>query len=672
MGRPSRVQRSEGASASIARRGPTTSTRPRASYGSATLANATDVLSDVDKTLASIERLLREDRFEERETHAIELKPVPPSGREWSTIRESVAAFLNTAGGAVILGVTEEQQERGKRYRVTGWRADAEAPLRELMSGYFDRQGRPLAVPAECFPPPEIRDFMGRQLAVLYVEALPTERKFAFVRQRDGGLVAFRRVLTADKVVTAAELERQEELQQEALVARELQPVPGTSIDDVDLGKLNEFIYALNHPRPVETMKRTLVDARPFLERRAFVREGQVTTLGMLVCGRHPEDRLGFRCQLHGYVDVAQEIARDKQDFVGNVLSLMDEGLRYVLRNTRVGISPSGGGTSTPEYPEDVLRETINNALAHRDYGVDKQAFIAIKPGVYLQIRNPGRFRSHLLIEHDGPGGERLRRIVPEPKPRNPRLADVLRAYRKWEGRGIGMATLVSLCLEDRMGLPTYQVFTEEVALFLRPGKLLDARVEALFSSFDGYLREKLGAEPTREERLVLAYLVHAEWANQANRYAILLTPDNNHLAALRRLERAGLVLQHRASTPTYPVYVPDPTLLVEDYAAPLRTLVGDRWSTLGALEQQLLNAAYRAAKYAAKPTLSARTLAYDLWYRSGKAEDIKAFEAHYRAVRRAVGALADAGLLTRSGTRSRPEYTVAGVARDAMKVPRA
>ncbi len=618
--------------------------------------------TDVDNALAKIERLIREDRFEERETHAIEIKPTPPTGKEWTTIRESVTAFLNTEGGAVILGITEEQRDDGKRYRVTGWRSDAEPQMRNLMDGYLDSQGRPFAIPAECFPQTEIRDFMGEQIAILYVEPLPTDRKFAFMRRRDGTAVAFRRVLTADQKITAPEIERQEEIQQEALIARELQPVPGTGLADIDLDKLNAFIYALNRPRQVETIKPTLADAQPFLERRSFLRDGVVTTLGMLVCGKHPGDRLGFRCQMHGYVDVPQEIARDKQDFIDNVLTLMDDGLGYVLRNTRVGISAAGGGTSAPEYPEDVLRETINNALAHRDYSVDKQAFIAIKPGVHLQIRNPGRFRQQLLIEHDGSGGERLRRIIPEPKPRNPRLADVLRAYRKWEGRGIGMSTLVSLCLDDRMGLPTYQVFTEEVALFLRPGKLLDDRVLAIFSSFDGYLRAKLGADLTREEQLVLAYLIHAEWANQANRYAILLTPDNNHLSALRRLESSGLVIRHPASTPTYPVYVPDPTLLIDDYSVPLRGIVGERWNSIGALEQQVLSIAYRSTKFSAHPAVSARKIAYDLWYGSGKGEAIKEFEAHYRRVRRAVVDLAKAGLLTKSGTESRPEYAVPGV----------
>ena len=94
-----------------------------------------------------------------------------------------------------------------------------------------------------------------------------------------------------------------------------------------------------------------------------------------------------------------------------------------------------------PQYPEEVLRETVNNALAHRDYSINKQVIISIKPGQHISIRNPGSFRPHLLIEHPRDAIP-LRRIIPEARARNPKLADVLRVYRKWEGRGIGMATL--------------------------------------------------------------------------------------------------------------------------------------------------------------------------------------------------------------------------------------
>ena len=108
------------------------------------------------------------------------------------------------------------------------------------------------------------------------------------------------------------------------------------------------------------------------------------TTLGALVCAAHPDEVLGFRAQAHCYVDVPQEVARDTQDFVGGVLQLMESSLGYLLRNTQVGISARQGGMSVPEYPEDLLRETVNNARAHRDYGL--KFFALEQPNEFLKV----------------------------------------------------------------------------------------------------------------------------------------------------------------------------------------------------------------------------------------------------------------------------------------------
>ncbi|MDV7400640.1 hypothetical protein RZS08_55000, partial [Arthrospira platensis SPKY1] len=110
-----------------------------------------------------------------------------------------------------------------------------------------------------------------------------------------------------DHRIKESEIEAQEEFKEETLHARELRIVPAATVDDLDLDRLNEYIQNLNRTVRVETIKPDLAAARPFLERKTFIKDGAVTTLGMLVCGRHPGDHLGFRCQVHGYVDVPQE-----------------------------------------------------------------------------------------------------------------------------------------------------------------------------------------------------------------------------------------------------------------------------------------------------------------------------------------------------------------------------
>jgi hypothetical protein len=348
-------------------------------------------------------------------------------------------------------------------------------------------------------------------------------------------------------------------------------------------------------------------------------------------------------------VDVAQEVARDKQDFVDGVLQLMEASLGYLLRSTQVGISAREGGVSVPEYPEELLRETVNNALAHRDYGINRQVIIAVKPGAYVSIQNPGTFRPHLLIEQ-ADDAIPLRRVLPEAKPRNPKLADVLRVFRKWEGRGIGMATLVNLCLANRIDLPYYVLATEEVKLHLCSGRLLDDRMVRLFDGFDRYLGEKLrGSALSEPQQLVLAYLIKSEWANELVRYTVLLTPDNNHFVELLALERAGLIFKHPASSATHPVYVADRTLVRRDYLAELRERFGERFDAVAPLLKEVLGLVYRFDRYSKAGAVSAKETSFELWAARGGGQDIRAFDAFYRQVRRAFNALEAAGFVTKT-----------------------
>lgn len=583
----------------------------------------------IDRILQRLAALVREDRFEEQETDTLEIKPVPSEGGGWRELCKSANAFLNTRGGIIILGIREEGQGASRRYVFTGYREGAEAKLKELSTLFTDRHGMKLDL-AEAFPPMQLREFLEGRVALVFVDELPADRKFVFYRGE-----AYRRLLTGDHKLKEAEINAQEEYREEVAQARELQPWPDVGSDILNIDILNDYIQQLNRPIKVETMKADLETARPFLERKGFLRDGRVTLLGMLVCGRHPADILGFRCHVHGYVDVPEKIAQDKQDLMGNILPLMEASLSYILRNIQVGVSVEHGGTRAPQYPEEILRETVNNALAHRDYSINTQAIIAIKPGQSISIRNPGGFRRHLLLEqpdHDIP----LRRIIPEAKARNPKLADVLRVYRKWEGKGVGMATLVNLCLENRIDLPVYRLYSEEVCLILSAGELLDERMEWYFKSFDLYLERKSdGQSLSTEQKRVLAYLMKSEWENERHRYSILLTPDNNHFEALLDLERWGLISKHPSSTAIYPVYVVDRALMKRDYREELAEIFDTALAGLSKMPRDILSAMYRHGHFSKTQSVTAKMAAFALWYEQySGVQDIRGFDAFYRKVR--------------------------------------
>lgn len=620
-------------------------------------------IAAIDHTLNRLAELIGKGSFEELETDTLEIKSVPADAPGWRERHKSACAFLNTRGGILILGIKEEGTGASRKYVFTRWQPHAEPNLKEFPKQFTERGGTPLDL-SDAFPPPMILDFMGGKVAVMLVDELPSDRKFVFYRGE-----AWRRIITGDHKISEEDIQSQEEFKEEAVRARELQPVPGLTEANLDLAKLNQFIFQLNQPVPVETMKSDLSQARPFLQRRCFLKDGSVTVLGALVCAQHPGDVLGFRSQLHGYVDIPHKIAQDKQDFVDNVLQLMESGLGYLLRNIQVGVSAEYGGTSNPQYPEELLRETVNNALAHRDYAIDRQVILAIKPGEHIAIKNPGAFRKHLLIE-DPDLSIPLRRILPEAKPRNPKLADVLRVFRKWEGRGIGMATLVNLCLQNQIDLPYYRFGTEEVTLFLCTGRLLDDRMERLFQAFDRYIEDKLrGAALTEPQKLVLAYLIKSEWANEQVRYTILLTPDNNHFNELLALEKTGLIEKHGRSTAMYPIYVADRVFLRKDYLTELRGMFGVAFDALDELLKDVLGVVYRFNHYSKARVVSAKLASFNLWHTRGGAADIEEFDAFYRKVRRAFNKLEKSGFVAKKpGTRG---YLLSQVAGEGILKPR-
>ena len=605
----------------------------------------------LEETLIRLEELVRKGSFEEVETDEFEIKSVPATGGQWTKIYESINAFLNTRGGFVILGIKESGQGAQRRYELTGWRPEMEQKLTPaaIAAAFRDMDGDPLDL-SDSIRALSVRPFLTAQIAILQVAELPDQDKYALLQDR-----AFQRRATGDHEISESQLARQREFCQQARRARELEVVPGTSLEDIDLEAFNLYLQQVNARSRVEKLKTSLVDAHASLEKRRFLRDGQATVLGLLVCGVQAENRLGFRAQVHCFVDVPNEVARDRQVLSGHVPQLMDETLRYVLRQIHVGLTPHGGGTFLPQYPEDLLREIINNALAHRDYKVDKQVVVSIRPGLDLRIRNPGEIARSLWVVSDPDDPVPIRRLIPSAQAPNPALANVLSTWAKWEGRTAGMSSLVDLCLKNQIGLPEYQLRLNEVELRLPAGTLLDDETTHWFASFDRFFAERLGGgQLTDAQRRVLAYLLKSGRANARGLFTVLLTPDNNHTRELETLRASELVREHSVSDPLYPVYVVCEELSKRDYNREVSSLLGERYARLPtALHQQILQLVHRRTLYCSIPGASAKQAAFELWpEQQGLPHDIRGFDTFYRKIRTLFNWLSREGLLERTPSR--------------------
>lgn len=612
-------------------------------------------MNPIDNILNKLEYCIEHGTYEKLETDKYELKDNSHSASDWKEVYKTANAFLNTNGGIIFIGIHEDS--KGEKYTFRGFDYRNEEKIKELPKQFTNEKGEKLNHLELYFPSYEIRNFLSGHVLLIFVDALPDDEKFAYFNDK-----AYERLLTGDHPISVHKIKAHEEYKQQIKDARELMPVINATIEDLDVDKLNQYIYLLNRIKKIESQKSTIQEAQSFLVRKMMIRNEQPTILGMLTCGKNPEDFLFNKCQIDCYVDHPSKelIARSRKLLVDTVINLMEEGERFTVQNIETGISVEKGGSATYEYPIELIRESINNSLAHRDYAIDRFVTIKVVPKKQIEIRNPGRFKQQLRIEKDLYGKAPIRRIIPgDPQASNPRLASILKVFNKWEGQGIGMATLTGACLHNQIDLPYYIFHSEtELSLVIPSGKLLDKQMEALFEAYSGYIKAKInGNILTEEQKRVLAYLHKSEKTNKLSRYTILLTKDNNHLDAIRSLLEADLIFPHSESEIINPVYLLDRNLFQYDFTVQLEKIFKHNFTSLKPDYKEILNLLYEANNFSEESKLSANQIGNLLWIRHGKENIIEGFEDFKRKVRYIVSRLEKSKFIARVS--SSPQYTV-------------
>ena len=150
----------------------------------------------------------------------------------------------------------------------------------------------------------------------------------------------------------------------------------------------------------------------------------------------------------------------DNQRIEGNIQEMLDGAMQFVNRNmhTKTIIDPyTGKREDRTDYPITALRESILNALVHRDYSVHTEG-MPIQITMYedrIEIRNPGGLYGRIKIDQLG---------KVQPDTRNPIIATELEVLKVTENRYSGIPTIRRAMHE--YGLPQPE-FLEERGSFI-------------------------------------------------------------------------------------------------------------------------------------------------------------------------------------------------------------
>ncbi|MDR1188050.1 MAG: helix-turn-helix domain-containing protein [Bifidobacteriaceae bacterium] len=373
------------------------------------------------------------------------------SGGIPGSLAESISAFSNGTGGMVILGLDE-----AARFRPV----DADAGrLADGLAGCGRNAIEP-AVQAEI----DILEVDGSHVVAARIPPGDKLRLPYFVRAQGLESGSYLRSHDGDRHLTSYEVH--------ALVAGRGQPredseaVAGATLNDLDPALTADLIGRLRATRGTVFADAEDTDVLRFAQVLARDRSSATPTLaGLLALGRYPQQFfpqlditfVAFPTTRPGAAMADGTRFLDNASLDGPIPVMISQALAALRRNmTRRAVVQGIGREDHWEYPEEVVRELLGNAVMHRDYhplARGSQIRVELYPD-RLEVISPGG------VYGDVPPEALLHE--PVSSSRNATLAKLLEdvAYpgtrrTVCENRGTGLLAVADLARRAGLGEPS-------------------------------------------------------------------------------------------------------------------------------------------------------------------------------------------------------------------------
>ena len=355
-----------------------------------------------------------------------------------------LVGFLNHEGGHVLLGVEDDGS-------ISGLERD---PKR--VEEWTMQIGRDRVQPAII---PSWQPIRWDDSTIVGVVSVPRDAPDKPYKARRGGSWVTRvRVGTTTRDASREEEERL--YQGSGALRYGVKPVIGSSLGALDRRRLRDYFErVLKGTAPATSDD----DSWASLLRNVDLLKGSTgpptaTVDGVLLFGLEPKRYLpqsGIRALCFAGTDM-DYAARDDQNLAGALTplvaldgsmlepGLVDRGIEFVRRNISPVAHLEGGRRIDGwEYPLEVVRELLVNALVHRDYSIVGTDVDLLVFSDRLEVRSPGRLPNTVTPE----GMRRGMRYA-----RNQMLVNVMRDYGYVDARGMGVRAKVIPGMREHNG----------------------------------------------------------------------------------------------------------------------------------------------------------------------------------------------------------------------------
>lgn len=312
----------------------------------------------------------------------VELKTCS-GGRLPKDIGEAVSAFSNTDGGQIILGVTSDGQITKLNPREID---QLQLDLASLCTSAFN-----------IIIMPEIIHTDGVLIAEIPPAVAPVRPVYIKNKGMNKG--------TYVRIGSSNRLANDEWLRRFSVAARggaEIITYPDSIYEELfDLARVDEFITMLNTAK--NNIYQNFNRREVLIKQKAINSNGEITLFGLLAFGKGqtPQEIISPTVniaitQYPGSTKVNEddlnETYLDNREFGGNVVEQFEQAFAFIKTKLPIRGTIDEGGKRRDYFiiPEVALRESLANAIAHRDYSVHSSRIQIDIFSDRLEIINPG------------------------------------------------------------------------------------------------------------------------------------------------------------------------------------------------------------------------------------------------------------------------------------------
>lgn len=391
------------------------------------------------------------------------------------TTADSISAFANTQGGAIVFGIRERGGFHAVDIDVKTIQANCAQAARELVY------------------PPQAVDisvlmFEGMPVVAVNVPEAPIADKPCYVKKLGRMQGSYIRTGDGDHKMSPYEIDRFVE-NQYRVARNDVAVVMDATMSDLDSDLLSGWITRV---RETSFGRSEKMDDEDLMANRRVVSADadgvlRPTVAGLLAMGKYPQaffPRLNviftaYPTPRKGEIGSRGERFIDSISIDGPIPTMVVESVRAVSRNIRHGAIVKGAlREDVPDYPLAAIREAVANALMHRDYSNDSCG-TPVTVDLYpdrLEISNPGGLFASLTVDRLGERGATASR--------NQFLSRILedvpytdydgRVGRVVENRGSGYPTINRELEEALMPSPIVQSTLDQFDLTLRHRRMTE------------------------------------------------------------------------------------------------------------------------------------------------------------------------------------------------------